>query len=285
MRQYYQTKINKKTGQNTRKFFDAVKENMGESKNLELKKVESKLESFSNFFADIGKKLQINLVLNALHKENETYTKKIVNSPFKRTTQTHYTNETYTKKIVNSPFLQKTTIMDLCKILSDIKQNCRVDAFNLNNSCIRLLAPSISTFICEVFNCCLNFGLFPDCVKIAKVIPIFKEGDKTDPSNSLPISLLPVASKTFEKIIYNRIFVFLNKEKVLNENQFDLRQDRSTIDALVEFSKIVRLNWLHSKQNTISAFLDLKKAFDIVDNQILLAKCSNYGLRGLFCKF
>ena len=91
-----------------------------------------------------------------------------------------------------------------------------------------------------------------------------------------------MVSKTFEKIIYNRIIVFLNKEKVLNENQFDLRQDRSTIDALVEFSKIVRLNWLNSKQNTISTFLDLKKAFDIVDNQILLAKCSNYDLRGHF---
>ena len=64
---------------------------MGESKNLELKKVESKLESFSNFFADIGKKLQINLVLNALHKAKESYTKKMstvhLNALHKRTTQ------------------------------------------------------------------------------------------------------------------------------------------------------------------------------------------------------
>ena len=65
MRQYYQTKINKKAGQNTRNFFDAVKEIMGESKNLEIKEVESKLKSFNNFFAE-GKNLQKILVLNAM---------------------------------------------------------------------------------------------------------------------------------------------------------------------------------------------------------------------------
>ena len=186
---------------------------MGESKNLEIKEVESKLESFNNFFADIGKKL----------------TEKI---SAKR-------NESYTKKIVNSLFLQKTTITEINKILSDMKNKCNVYAINLNNYCLRLLAPSISPFLCEVFNSSLIFGLFPDCLKIAKVIPIFKEGDKSDPSNYRPISLLPVVGKIFEKIIFSRIIVFLNKEKVLNENQFGFGQDRSTIDALVELSENV----------------------------------------------
>ena len=154
-----------------------------------------------------------------------------------------------------------------------MKNKCSVDAFNLNNYCIRLLAPSISPFLCEVFNSCLNFGLFPDFLKIAEVIPIFKEGDESDPSNYRPMSLLPVVSKIFEKIIFNRIIVFLNEEKVLNENQFGFRQNRSTIDALVELSENVRINWLNEKQNTISTSWDLSKAFDTVDHQILLAKC------------
>ena len=67
---------------------------------------------------------------------------------------------------------------------------------------------------------------------------------------------------------------------MLKENQFGFRQNRSTIDALVELSENVRLNWLNSKQNTISTFFDLNKAFDTVDHQILIAKCSSYGLRG-----
>ena len=75
LRQYYQTKINKKAGQNTRNFFNAFKKLMGESKNLEIKEVESKLESFNNFFADIWKKLTEKFSA----KRNESCTKKIVN--------------------------------------------------------------------------------------------------------------------------------------------------------------------------------------------------------------
>ena len=227
---------------------------MGESKNLEIKEKESKLESFNNFFANIGKKLTENVGAKR--------------------------NESDTKKIVNSFFLQKTTIREISKILSDMKNKCSVDAFNLNNYCLRLLAPSISPFLCEVFNSCLNFGLLLDCLKTAKLIPIFKEGDESDPLNYRSISLLPVVGKIFEKIIFNRIIVFLNKEKVLNENQFGFRQNRSTIDALVELSENTQLNWLNSKQNTISIFLDLKKAFDTVNHQIILANCSSYGIRG-----
>ena len=161
-----------------------------------------------------------------------------------------------------------------------MKNKCSADSFNLNNYCIRLLAPSISPFLCEVFNFCLTFGLFPDRPKIAKVIPIFKKGDESDSSNYGPISLLPLVSKIFEKTIYNRIIALLNKEKVLNENQFGFKRNCSTIDALVELSENVLLNWLNSKQNTISTFLDLKTAFDTVGHQILLAKCSSYCLRG-----
>ena len=97
MRQYYQTKMNEKAGQNTQNLFDAVKEAMVEPKNLELKEVEPKLESFNNFFADIRKKL------------TEKFSPK--------------RNETYTKKIFNSLILQKT-VTEISKILSDLKNQC-----------------------------------------------------------------------------------------------------------------------------------------------------------------
>ena len=98
--------MNEKAGQNTQNFFDAVKETMGEHKNLELKEVEAKLESFIIFFPDKRKKL------------TEKFSPK--------------RNETYTKKIFNSLILQKT-VTEISKILSDMKNQCSVDAFNLNN--------------------------------------------------------------------------------------------------------------------------------------------------------
>ena len=119
----------------------------------------------------------------------------------------------------------------------------------------------------------------PNSLKIAKVIALHKSGDKTDPNNYRPISLLPVISKIYERIIYNRINHFLNKHKVLNENQFGFRKRHSCEDAILLLTETIR-KALDENMKTISCYIDLKKAFDTVDHQILLQKCYNYGLRG-----
>ena len=84
-------------------------------------------------------------------------------------------------------------------------------------------------------------GEFPDCLKTAKVIPLFKSGSKTDVDNYRSITLLPVLSKVLAKIMYNRLIKFLDKNDILFEKQSGLRSEHSTVDALVSSHKSGRL--------------------------------------------
>ena len=106
-------------------------------------------------------------------------------------------------------------------------------------------------------------GVFPDTLKIARVIPLFKSGDRNDISNYHPISLLPVISKIFEKLIHSRLISFLDKHNVLYSKQFGFRKQHSTIHALnTAITQIV--NGLNNNEVTIGVFLDFSKAFDTI---------------------
>ena len=102
---------------------------------------------------------------------------------------------------------------------------------------IKKLVFSLSPFLVTSFNNCFRRGIFPNQLKVAKVIPLYKDGDRSDPSNYRPISLLPVIGKIFEKIIYHRIVNFLDHFKLLNKNQFGFRKKRSTIDAICSLTE------------------------------------------------
>ena len=105
----------------------------------------------------------------------------------------------------------------------------------------------------------------PEQSKIAKIIPIFKGGDK------LPISLLPNFFKIFEKVMSNRLTFFLESNKLLCEQQFGFRKSHSTLHPLVHFlNKISEAK--NKNKHTIAIFCDLRKAFDTADHQILLKK-------------
>ena len=122
-------------------------------------------------------------------------------------------------------------------------------------------------------------GIFPDKLKIAKVISIFKKGNPELPSNYRPIFLLPIFSKLFEKVMYKRLHRFLEIHKVLYSLQFGFQENHSIDHALVSLTEAVR-STLDNKRLGCGIFIDLQKAFDTVNHRILLSKLEHYGIRG-----
>ena len=107
--------------------------------------------------------------------------------------------------------------------------------------------------------------------------PIFKKGSKSDLNNYRPISVLPIVSKLLEKIIYQHLYGYLDKNKLLNIYQSGFRSLHSTMTALIETTNNWSINIDNGFLNGV-VYIDLKKAFDTIDHAILLRKLANYGL-------
>ena len=123
-------------------------------------------------------------------------------------------------------------------------------------------------------------GVFPDELKIAKVIPLYKSGSSNLMSNYRPISILPTLSKIFEKLIHSRIYQFLEENEVIYNCQFGFRQSHSTIHA-VQTAIISVVSSLNDSRQSMGIFVDFSKAFDTIKHEIFLSKLNHYGIRGI----
>ena len=134
--------------------------------------------------------------------------------------------------------------------------------------------------IAYLFNQSISTGKFPNKLKSAFIIPLHKKGPKTDLNNYRPISLLNIFSKIFEKIMKIHLVSFLDRNSILNENQFGFQAGKSTLDALIKFSTQV-YSELDRSNYLLSVFIDFSKAFDMVPHELLIRKLNFYGIRGL----
>lgn len=167
------------------------------------------------------------------------------------------------------------TAADLSRYISNMPSKRSTGLDSIDTITLKMSLPYIVEYLVYIYNLCIEKNVFPSALKEAKVVPVPKSKQLNDINNYRPISLLPVLSKPLEKHIHKHLHDFLETNKLFHTQQSGFRPKHSCQTAL---TRIVD-NWLLSiNKNMMSGalFLDLKKAFDLVDHNILLEKLKCY---------
>ena len=165
-------------------------------------------------------------------------------------------------------------ILEATKLLLDKKTP---DHTGISTNFVKQTIPVLLNPLLHIFTLSFKTGIAPSQFKIAKVIPIFKSGDKSSMDNYRPISLLSTFSKILEKIVASRLLTFLDDGNILSKFQFGFRRGHSTVHPMVHFLNKITES-LNKKKHSIAIFCDLKKAFDTCNHSILLKKLKKYGV-------
>ncbi len=186
--------------------------------------------------------------------------------------------------ITKSLFLAPITCIELISTITSLSNSQSVGVDGLTSDIIKSNATLIAQQLTYIFNLSFSEGVFPNLLKNAIVVPIYKSGVHNDPGNYRPISILTVFSKLLEKLFYNRLNSFINKNNILHSNQCGFCKNKSTSLAIGNVLSSL-INKCNSNKKVAFALLDLKKAFDFINHDLLLVKLKHYGIRGLPLKW
>jgi hypothetical protein len=213
-------------------------------------------EAFNTYYINLGNNLAGKISKSSI-------------SPYDTVKPVHY----------NSAMFLPSSESEIAAIINNLKNNSSPGWDNIPNSVIKYAKNYISLPLSNIINCVINKGSFPDKLKIAKVIPCYKSGDKSLITNYRPISILNSFSKIFEKVIVTRLKSFITKNNILYDYQFGFREKYSTNLALISYIDYITKS-IDLGDKTMSVFIDLSKAFDTLNHEILIKKLNLYGFRG-----
>ena len=213
---------------------------------------------FCNYFTDVGRNLA-----NKIPKSNNTY---------------HYYMPQNSNH--NSIYFTPTNTEEISDIINVLKNKKSTGHDGISSSLIKQIKTAICIPLTTIINKSLETGQVPTNMKLAKVILIYKAKDKKILNNYRPVSLLPCISKIIEKIIHKRLYHFLQLNDIFYNSQYGFRPKHSTINAITELCYNI-INGFENKQQSLAVFLDLSKAFDTIDHNIMLKQLCHYGIRGV----
>ena len=212
-------------------------------------------DCFNKFFCNIGPSLASSIT----SPNNKAYTD-------------------YMKQNITSSFsFDIVSSEHVFKVIKKLKSKSSYGHDGLSSIQLKYISNEVITVLTHIINQSLCTGIFPDTLKIAKISPIFKKGDPHITDNYRPISLLPIISKVFEKVVFLQLYDYFVKNKLLYESQYGFRKFHSTEFAALEFADKITLH-LDQGKLPVAIFLDLSKAFDTIDHSILINKLEYYGV-------
>ena len=184
----------------------------------------------------------------------------------------------------DSMFLFNVNKKEIIDIVNSFENKLSKDKDGFNMYIMKKIVNQVVDPFLHICNLSFNKGIFPDAMKVAKVIPIHKSGEKNVFNNYRPVSILSRFSKILERLFCNRLENYIEKNKILNDSQYGFRNHRSTAMAIIDLIEYVTTA-LDKKKHVMGIFIDLKKAFDTIDHEILMKKLYHYGLRGISQKW